>query len=107
MSKPMVNTRLAYLLCAVGAALVAGSPASLFSAEVPDSSPIVGPKHVTVHNVKGVVGPSLQIDDQGRIYTQNAGHLFVLGTGGKNPEFVGASGLQKRHFPVDSDQADK
>jgi hypothetical protein len=67
MSKPMVTTRLAHLLCAVGAALVAGSPASLFSAEVPDSSPIVGPKHVTVHNVKGVVGPSLQIDDQGRI----------------------------------------
>jgi len=67
MSKPMVNTRLPHLLCAVAVALVAGSPASLFSAEVSDSSPTVGPKHVTVHNVKGVVGPSLQIDDEGRI----------------------------------------
>lgn len=63
----MVDTRLPHLLCAVAVALVAGSPASLFSAEVPDSSPTVGPKHVTVHNVKGVVGPSLQIDDEGRI----------------------------------------
>ena len=67
MSSPTVNTRLAHLLCVVAVALAVAWPASLFSAEIPDSSPTVGPKHVTVHNVKAVVGPSVQIDDEGRI----------------------------------------
>lgn len=67
MSKPIVNTGLRRLCCLTAVALAAVWPASVFSAEPPDSSPTFGPKYMTVHNVKGVVGPSVQIDDAGMI----------------------------------------
>jgi hypothetical protein len=67
MRKPTVNRGLPHLLCVMVVALAAAWPASLFSAEYPDSTPTFGAKHMTVHNVKGVVGPSVQIDDQGII----------------------------------------
>jgi hypothetical protein len=67
MGKLTVNADLRPLWCAMAVALAATWPASLFSAEAPDSSPTFGPKYMTVHNVKGVVGPSVQIDDEGLI----------------------------------------
>jgi hypothetical protein len=45
----------------------AGWPAALLSAETEESGPAFGSKHLTVHHVKSVVGPSVQIDDQGMI----------------------------------------
>jgi len=67
MRKPTVNTGLPYLLCVTAFGLAAAWPASFVAAEATDSSPILGPTYTTVHNVKNVVGPSVQIDDQGRI----------------------------------------
>jgi hypothetical protein len=67
MSQPAVNTGLPQLLCVMAVALAAAWPAPLVSAEAPAASPTFGRKHMTVHNVKGVVGPSVQIDDQGMI----------------------------------------
>lgn len=67
MSKPPINTQALYVMCTVGVALAVGWPTKLRSAEAPESSPAFGPKHVTVHHVKGVVGPSVQIDDEGMI----------------------------------------
>jgi hypothetical protein len=66
MGKLRVNAGLWHLWWAMAAALAVW-PASSFSAEAPDSSPTFGPKYTTVHNVKGVVGPSVQIDDEGLI----------------------------------------
>jgi hypothetical protein len=40
---------------------------ALQSAETADSAPTFGSKHLTVHHVKSVVGPSVGIDHQGRI----------------------------------------
>ena len=67
MRKPTVNRGLAPLFCVMAFGLAAAWPASFVAAEATDSSPIVGPKYATVHTVKNVVGPSVQIDDQGRI----------------------------------------
>ena len=67
MRMPTVNTCLPHLLCLMAFGLAAASTPSFVSAKATDSSPIVGPKYTTVHNVKNVVGPSVQIDDQGRI----------------------------------------
>ena len=67
MRMPTVNTCLPHLLCLMAFGLAAAWTPSFVSAEATDSSPIVGPKYTTVHNVKNVVGPSVQIDDQGRI----------------------------------------
>ena len=67
MRMPTVITCLPHLLCVMAFGLAAAWTPSFVSAEATDSSPIVGPKYTTVHNVKNVVGPSVQIDDQGRI----------------------------------------
>ena len=67
MRMPTANTCLPHLLCVMAFGLAAAWTPSFVSAEATDSSPIVGPKYTTVHNVKNVVGPSVQIDDQGRI----------------------------------------
>ena len=67
MRKPTVNRGLPPLLCVMAFGVAAAWPASFVAAEATHSSPIVGPKYSTVHNVKNVVGPSVQIDDQGRI----------------------------------------
>ena len=56
-----------HLLTVVMWGLATAWPGVLLLAETPDPAPIFGPKHLTVHQVKGVVGPSVQIDDQGRI----------------------------------------
>lgn len=56
-----------YLLIVVMLGLVTAWPGVLLLAETPGPAPIFGPKHLTVRQVKGVVGPSVQIDDQGRI----------------------------------------
>ena len=66
MSKPAVRNQRSSFFWMTAAALVMW-PASLFSAEAFDSSPAFGPKYVTAHHVKGVVGPSVQIDDEGLI----------------------------------------
>jgi hypothetical protein len=68
MRKPIANPGRPHLLCVMVVALAATWPASLFSAESPaDSSLTLGAKHTTIHHVKGVVGPSVHIDDQGMI----------------------------------------
>lgn len=67
MRTPTVNTGLPHLFCLMAFGFAAAWPASFLAAEATDSSPIVGAKYATVHNVKNVVGPSVQIDDQGRI----------------------------------------
>lgn len=67
MSKPTINTQALYLMCTVAVALAVGWPAKLRSAEAPEFSPALGPKYMTVHNVKNVVGPSVQIDEQGYV----------------------------------------
>ena len=46
---------------------VAASPLTSLSADTLDASPALGQKHMTVHTVRAVVGPSVQIDDEGRI----------------------------------------
>jgi hypothetical protein len=51
----------------------------------------------------GAAYTPLSIGNDGKIYTQNAGHLFVLGEGGKAPEFQAATGKNERHFPLDND----
>lgn len=56
-----------HLLTVVMLGLATAWPGVLLLAETRDPAPIFGPKHLTVHQVKGVVGPSVQIDDQGRI----------------------------------------
>lgn len=56
-----------HLLIVVMWGLATAWPGVLLLAETPVPAPIFGPKHLTVHQVKGVVGPSVQIDDQGRI----------------------------------------
>jgi hypothetical protein len=55
------------LFFAAAFGLVAGWPAALLSAGTPESSPAFGLKHTTAHHVKSVVGPSVQIDDQGMV----------------------------------------
>jgi hypothetical protein len=50
---------------ALGAA--ASWPAEHPSADTQVPGPAFGPKHLTVHHVKSVAGPSVQIDDQGMI----------------------------------------
>ena len=68
MSKPTVaKLTLPLGLLAVALGLAAGWPTALLSAEAPESSATFGPKHLTVHQVKGVVGPSVQVDDEGII----------------------------------------
>ena len=48
-------------------ACVAFWPMTLLAAETSEVLPPLGQKHMTVHNAKAVVGPSVQIDEQGRI----------------------------------------
>ena len=55
----------------------------------------------------GAAYTPLSIGGDGKIYTQNAGHLFVLGEGGKDPEFQAATGKHEGHFPVNNDDGDK
>lgn len=63
----MLTTHPLYRLGMIATIVVASWPATLRSAETPDSSAAFGPRHMTVHHVKGVVGPSVQIDSQGLI----------------------------------------
>ncbi len=67
MSKPSHKIHRLSWACTVAVALAVGWSTELRSAESPESSLALGPKYVTVHNVKGVVGPSVQIDDEGMI----------------------------------------
>jgi hypothetical protein len=55
----------------------------------------------------GAAYTPLSIGSDGKIYTQNDGHLFVLGEGGKDPEFQPATGKHQGHIPVHSDDGDK
>jgi hypothetical protein len=56
----------------------------------------------------GAAYTPLSIGGDGKIYTQNAGHLFVLGEGGKPPEFQPATGSNGgHHLPVHTDDGDK
>ena len=65
MSKPVPIKWLP--LVSITAAAIALWPACVFSAEALNPSPVLGPKHLTVRNVKTVAGPSVQIDDEGKI----------------------------------------
>ena len=67
MSNSILHRQLPPLLCVMAMTLAGVWPGSLLSAQAPDASPTIGPKYMTVHNVKGLVGPSVQIDDQGMI----------------------------------------
>jgi hypothetical protein len=56
----------------------------------------------------GAAYTPLSIGGDGKIYTQNAGHLFVLGEGGKPPDFQPATGSNGgHHLPVHNDDGDK
>jgi hypothetical protein len=55
----------------------------------------------------GAAYTPLSIGHDGKIYTQNAGHLFVLGESGKDPEFQPATGKHQGHVPAHSDEGDK
>jgi hypothetical protein len=55
----------------------------------------------------GAAYTPLSIGGDGKIYTQNAGHLFVLGEGGKNPDFQPETGKHEGNFPVHSDDGDR
>ena len=57
----------ASLLFGIAFGCLAGWPMTFLSADMPEALPALGQKHMTVHNVKAVVGPSVQIDDEGRI----------------------------------------
>ena len=50
----------------LGILLVTG-PSGSWSAGTPESAVTLGPKSMTVHPVKNIVGPSVQIDDQGLV----------------------------------------
>lgn len=67
MSNSIRNRHLPHLIGVMAVALAVAWPVFSFSAEALDSSSTFGPKYMTVHNVKGVVGPSVQIDDEGLI----------------------------------------
>jgi hypothetical protein len=54
-------------LFAVALGAASGWSAELPSADTQVPGPVFGPKHLTVHHVKSVAGPSVQIDDQGMI----------------------------------------
>jgi hypothetical protein len=47
----------------------------------------------------GAAYTPLSIGPDGKIYTQNAGHLFVLGVGGKDPDAPGAGGSSHGNVP--------
>ena len=51
----------------------------------------------------GAAYTPLSIGHDGKIYTQNAGHLFVLGDGGKEPDHFPATGHREGHFPKGPD----
>ena len=56
----------------------------------------------------GAAYTPLSIGGDGKIYTQNAGHLFVLGEGGKPPDSQPATGSNGgKHLPVHNDDGDK
>ena len=55
----------------------------------------------------GAAYTPLSISSDGKIYTQNAGHLFVLGEGGKEPDEQAATGSDKGNFPRGGDKDDK
>ena len=55
----------------------------------------------------GAAYTPLSIGGDGKIYTQNAGHLFVLGEGGKDPDFQPETGKHEGNFPVHNDDGDK
>jgi hypothetical protein len=56
----------------------------------------------------GAAYTPLSIGADGKIYAQNAGHLFVLGSGGKDPDFQPANSEEvHRNFPTANDGGDK
>jgi len=55
----------------------------------------------------GAAYTPLSIGGDGKIYTQNAGHLFVLGNGGKTPDPHPPTGTREGHFPADRDDGEK
>ena len=55
----------------------------------------------------GAAYTPLSISSDGKIYTQNAGHLFVLGEGRKDPDQQMATGRDKGNFPRGGDKDDK
>jgi hypothetical protein len=55
----------------------------------------------------GAAYTPLSISEDGKVYTQNAGHLFVLGVGGKSPDFQPATGKSKGHVPRQDNDGDK
>ena len=55
------------VLCAITWGLATTWPVTVLAAEIPDAAPTFGPKHLIVQQVKGVVGPSVQIDARGLI----------------------------------------
>jgi hypothetical protein len=55
----------------------------------------------------GAAYTPLSISSDGKIYTQNAGHLFVLGQGGKEPDQQAATGSDKGNFRRGGDKDDQ
>jgi hypothetical protein len=49
----------------------------------------------------GAAYTPLSISHDGKIYTQNGGHLFVLGTGGQGVQHFPATGQREGHVPRD------
>jgi hypothetical protein len=55
----------------------------------------------------GAAYTPLSIGSDGKIYTQNAGHLFVLGEGGKEPDEHALTGHDRGNFRRGGDKDDK
>jgi hypothetical protein len=55
----------------------------------------------------GAAYTPLSIGGDGKIYTQNAGHLFVLGGGGKDPDPQPSTGTHEGNFPRGNDKDDQ
>jgi hypothetical protein len=63
-----------------------------------------GVKRLFLQLALGAAYTPLSIGSDGKIYTQNAGHLFVLGEGGKEPDDHPATGSHEGNFPRGNDK---
>jgi hypothetical protein len=66
-----------------------------------------GVKRLFLQLALGAAYTPLSIGSDGKIYTQNAGHLFVLGEGGKEPDGHPATGNHEGNFPRGNDKDDR
>jgi hypothetical protein len=66
-----------------------------------------GVKRLFLQLALGAAYTPLSIGSDGKIYAQNAGHLFVLGEGGKEPDDQPVTGNHEGNFPRGNDKDDR